>query len=321
MANVSRTTVAKALGVKLPATAYFIYMSDRRAAFTAENPNMSPKDVVRNLAQQWRELSDSDRASFVGRATEDRARFDRELEAAREAHGDAPLPEVPTRNRREKKQKRVTAAKLLGVAGPKTAYILFGSSVRPKLVKKNPDASQRDILRLISAEWKKAKASVKARFTKQATADRERYQTELAAAREANPELVAQLGGKKNRTGPKRARSAYLFFCTAMRTQVKEANPELGVRDLTRRLGQMWRELNEAGRQQYVEQATADRERYQRERDAAAATTGSNTTIPAETREEVSRNVESRAASTTRVKKVVRRRRARKTGTSTEATA
>lgn len=51
---------------------------------------------------------------------------------------------------------------------------------------------------------------------------------------------------------PKRAPSAYIVFCTAKRTEVKDANPEATFGELGRLLGSLWSQMDEKAKAPYV---------------------------------------------------------------------
>ena len=78
--------------------------------------------------------------------------------------------------------------------------------------------------------------------------------------------------GKNSRTRkpkdpnhPKRSRSAYIIFCNANRSKVQKANPELGAKDITRKLAEMWKALNDKKREPFDKEAAADKVRYETE--------------------------------------------------------
>lgn len=50
-------------------------------------------------------------------------------------------------------------------------------------------------------------------------------------------------GGKKagKKGGPKRAKSAYILFCSDKRAEVKKDDPELSFGDVARKLSEMWK--------------------------------------------------------------------------------
>ena len=65
---------------------------------------------------------------------------------------------------------------------------------------------------------------------------------------------------------PKRPKSAYLFFCEAMRPEVSKKLTSLG--DVSKELGQLWKatEGDEAARQKYSDLAAAAKEAYEAEK-------------------------------------------------------
>ena len=67
----------------------------------------------------------------------------------------------------------------------------------------------------------------------------------------------------KNLTpGPKRNKSAYMFFCQDMRQKIVVDNPECKPHQIMSLLGSKWRELTTKQKSKYYEQASEDKERY-----------------------------------------------------------
>lgn len=67
----------------------------------------------------------------------------------------------------------------------------------------------------------------------------------------------------KNLTpGPKRNKSAYMFFCQDMRQKIVAENSECKPHQIMSLLGSKWRELTTKQKSQYYEQAAEDKERY-----------------------------------------------------------
>ncbi len=70
----------------------------------------------------------------------------------------------------------------------------------------------------------------------------------------------------KKRYGPKKARSAFLYFSSDRTPALKEEQPSLSPLDLSRVLGEEWERLTEAEKKPYIELSTNDRSRYEVER-------------------------------------------------------
>jgi hypothetical protein len=55
----------------------------------------------------------------------------------------------------------------------------------------------------------------------------------------------------------------------ASRKQVQEQNPELDFASLNQKIGQLWKDLDDESRREFESKANVDRQRYEREMDAA----------------------------------------------------
>lgn len=70
---------------------------------------------------------------------------------------------------------------------------------------------------------------------------------------------------KKEKTGPKKPLTAYMFFNTMNRTKVIEENPGITFGETGKKLGAMWKELTDDGKKPYNKKAEDDKKRYQLE--------------------------------------------------------
>lgn len=67
----------------------------------------------------------------------------------------------------------------------------------------------------------------------------------------------------KDPNAPKKNISSYIFFCKAQRSNVKDNNPDMDTKDITRELGRLWKQLDDDKKKEYIDQATKDKERYE----------------------------------------------------------
>jgi len=74
-------------------------------------------------------------------------------------------------------------------------------------------------------------------------------------------------GKEKKKQGPKRPLSAYMFFCQAMRPDVKRENPNANFSDLGKLLGAKWQTLKDGEKKPYERQNQLDKERYEKEKE------------------------------------------------------
>ena len=71
---------------------------------------------------------------------------------------------------------------------------------------------------------------------------------------------------KKDPNRVKRAKSAYLFFCEERRKEVQLANPGKKMCDISKLLGNLWKEVTEEEKQKYNDLHEEDVQRYEDEK-------------------------------------------------------
>jgi len=69
---------------------------------------------------------------------------------------------------------------------------------------------------------------------------------------------------RKDENMPKKAKSAYLYFCTDTREEIKEDTPGLEKKmgDMSKELAKRWKELDEKLKDAYMTMAEKDKERF-----------------------------------------------------------
>ena len=151
----------------------------------------------------------------------------------------------------------------------KSSYLYFCEENRKKVKKElGENTNATDVTRELGARWNKLKKDKKRagklkEYTRLALADKERYEKEKAAY--VPPK---NLYSKIVKKGPKRAKSAYLYFCSANREEVKGVLGQ-GVRatEVTKELGARWNTLKaEGSTEEFDKLAKKDRERYLQEK-------------------------------------------------------
>ena len=55
-----------------------------------------------------------------------------------------------------------------------------------------------------------------------------------------------------------------MFFCNARRPALKEKFPDIAMGDMSRKLGDEWKTMDESARAPYEKMSVADRQRYER---------------------------------------------------------
>lgn len=109
----------------------------------------------------------------------------------------------------------------------------------------------------------------KAPYNEKAAIDKERYEKENEAYKEANPELAntkkSKKSSKSSKSGPAKAKTAYNYFCADQRAAIKEKNPDANQPEIMTLLAEAWKNLSEEEKQPYNEKAAEDKERYDEE--------------------------------------------------------
>jgi hypothetical protein len=98
---------------------------------------------------------------------------------------------------------------------------------------------------------------------------------------------------KKEKSDIKHPKSAYIFFCTEKRAEVKEQNPDMSAKDITVQLASMWKEIDDDTKKVFQELADKDKARYEAEK-AEKSSSDSDSEADSES-EKVKKTVEKKA--------------------------
>ncbi|CAB9517255.1 DNA topoisomerase 1 [Seminavis robusta] len=148
-----------------------------------------------------------------------------------------------------------------------SAYMHFCSAKRPEVSKSGKSLGE--VSKALAALWAETSEADRKPFGDLAAAGKEAYQTEKAAWEEECRKIQGTKGKKKavksNDGGPsppKRAKTAYLYFCEAKRQEVSQRLHKLG--DISKELARQWAETTD--RAEYIKLAEADKSRYEAEK-------------------------------------------------------
>jgi hypothetical protein len=163
----------------------------------------------------------------------------------------------------------------------RSGYLFFCSEHREKVkTSLGSNAKATDVTRELGLLWNALKDSKKAAdkktlesYEKMAVEDKARYQDEKSnyvapPDTNDNDKTPRRRGKRKSpKNGPKRPKSAYLYFCEDRRKQLKTDNPDLKSTEVTSELGRLWNELKADNSraselEKYENQASEDKERY-----------------------------------------------------------
>jgi hypothetical protein len=149
------------------------------------------------------------------------------------------------------------------------AYICFSTEKRPELREENPDLSPMEITQKIAELWRDMSEKEKESYKKMAHHDKERYESEISKYKSSDDESDSKphKSKKKDANEPKRARSAYIIFCTLIRSDIKEKHPDLSSSDILKKTGEIWKNMTSDEKEKYNKLAEKDKHRYAKEKE------------------------------------------------------
>jgi hypothetical protein len=137
---------------------------------------------------------------------------------------------------------------------PSNAYIFFTKAVRPSVVEANPGLSNTDIVSLMAKMWKETAEEDRTEYNELAAEDKERYESEMKVFEAEHPD---QARAKSSPGKPTKA-TAYHKYCEENRDTVKEENPDLDGKAITKLLAEQWEEVKKDEAEHAKYQALAD---------------------------------------------------------------
>ena len=175
-----------------------------------------------------------------------------------------------TKSKKEKKRKDVNAPKK-----NLSAYLHFCSKNRDN-VKASLDSGNElnlSLLKKLGNDWKELEN--KDEYNNLASIDKARYEDEMSryvstTSSDNDSSSLSKSSTKKPKSSIKKPKSGWTFYCMATREEVKnvltrETGDEPSFSDISKRLGEMWKELDEIDKTEFKELADGDKDRYRRE--------------------------------------------------------
>ncbi|XP_043299953.1 high mobility group protein B3-like [Cervus canadensis] len=135
--------------------------------------------------------------------------------------------------------------------GKMCAYAFFVQMCREEHKKKNLEVPVNfaEFSKKCSKRWKTMSREEKSKFNEMAKADKVRYDWEMKDYRPAKG------GKKKDPKAPRRPLSGFLLFCSEFHPEIKSTNPGVSIRDVAKKLGEMWNNLSDSEKQPYINKA------------------------------------------------------------------
>jgi len=149
--------------------------------------------------------------------------------------------------------------------GRMTAYAYFVQTCRDEHKKKHPNENVvfAEFSKKCAERWKMMNDKEKLRFQALAEKDKKRYDNEMRDY--VPPKNSKKRKRTKDPNAPKRALSAFFWFCNDERPKVRAEQPDSSVGDIAKELGKRWGVVTPEHKKKYEQLATKDKARYEKE--------------------------------------------------------
>jgi hypothetical protein len=138
---------------------------------------------------------------------------------------------------------------------PCSGYILFCNDYREEVRRKNPELKFSELSSYLSGMWKEASEKIRNKYNEKSEKDRERYHQEMKEYVPPKKEETEKKEKKEKKDKPKRNPSGYILYCNSVREKVRKNNPSFGPKEVTKRLAEMWNNLNEKDKMVFNEKS------------------------------------------------------------------
>ena len=170
---------------------------------------------------------------------------------------DAKGHDAPVRKQRKKKDKNAPKRAL-------SAFMFFSNDIRDTVKREMPELEFLQISSEIGKRWKAITDEDRRPYDELAAADKKRYIEEKEDyVPDPSFESTKSSRKKKDPNAPKRALSAYFFFCNEIREGVRAENPNKKITEIATLLAEKWRALPDKKRVKYQKMHEEAKVKYQ----------------------------------------------------------
>lgn len=128
-------------------------------------------------------------------------------------------------------------------------YVVFTMKNRESAKAANPDATNTELMSIMSAMWNETKPEDRVEYEEIANADKRRYEAEMEVFENANPDFA------RSKTSPDSGKptkeTAYHLYCEEFRDIRKAEFPDLSAGEITKKLAEEWKTIDKAKVDEY----------------------------------------------------------------------
>jgi hypothetical protein len=171
-------------------SAYMLFQNHMRRELK-NKPDVSFSQIASIASDNFKALSEEERAVWVQKAQDDKIRFDKELKDYKPTDGydysGSLIKDDDDSNSGKKKKKKLQR----DYNSPKRAagaYVFFANEMRPKLQEENPGVKFVEIGRILGEKWRALTDEERAPYDKLSMEDKARYRREMKEYKERRQE-------------------------------------------------------------------------------------------------------------------------------------
>ncbi|XP_028132635.1 transcription factor A, mitochondrial [Diabrotica virgifera virgifera] len=180
---------------KKPLTPYLQYVNQKRSTIVKENPNILPKDVLRKLSEEWKQVTEEEKEKLKEKYQKEAEIYDKDIlkfNTALTAEQREILQIANNEKKEDRKKRKIT--KLLKEThkpkkpqGPYLLYLQEQSKIR--------NVPLNILIKTVKNDWAQVSDSQKEKYRAQYAKEHEKYEIELEnwekkMISEGHPELV-----------------------------------------------------------------------------------------------------------------------------------
>ncbi|XP_007665332.2 transcription factor A, mitochondrial-like [Ornithorhynchus anatinus] len=162
---------------KQPLSAYLRFVVQRQSMYKQQNPEIKMTEVIKKIAQAWRELPAAEKKVYEEAANEDWMAYKEEL--AKFKATSVPLQKVPLKTHsKELKSKSERKKELRRLGRPKRPHSAYNIFVVERL-QETAGNLLKDKIKILSEAWNNLPSSQKQAYIQLAEDDKIRYENEM----------------------------------------------------------------------------------------------------------------------------------------------
>eukprot|EP01119_Soliformovum_irregulare_P012927 TRINITY_DN3390_c0_g1_i2.p1 TRINITY_DN3390_c0_g1~~TRINITY_DN3390_c0_g1_i2.p1 ORF type:complete len:219 (+),score=39.51 TRINITY_DN3390_c0_g1_i2:73-729(+) len=165
---------------------------------------------------------------------------------------------------------------------PISAFLAFSKEKYQEVKKEQPDFNPQEVGREMGVRWKALTPEEKRRYEELACADRMRYEVEMLEyiptsheelsdpeeEKQRKKSLARKAKSQRDPLLPQRAQTSWFFFSSEKRPLLKQEFPNIRITEMSKKISEMWRAMDNEAKKPYEERAQRDKERYQQAMEA-----------------------------------------------------